>query len=68
MHAPAQRQKIVFRGTGLPTVMRKNQPVVLRSNFGGKACIRTTPWFRGQTLPVPGHGGGRFKERTRWTA
>ena len=25
---------------------------------GGKVCARTDPWFRGQTLPVPGHGGG----------
>ena len=47
-----------FRGTGLPTVMRKNRPLVPRSNFWGKACARTAPWFRGQTLPVPGHGGG----------
>ena len=59
MHAPAQRAgKFFFRGTGLPTVMRKNQPLVPRSNFGRKACARTAPWFRGQTLPVPGHGGG----------
>ena len=21
-------------------------------------CARTNPWFRGRTLPVPGHGGG----------
>ena len=39
--------QIVFRGTGLPTVMHKNQPLVPRSNFGGKACTRTAPWFRG---------------------
>ena len=44
--------------SGLPTVMRKNQPLVPRSNFGGKVCARTAPWFRGQTLLVPGHGGG----------
>ena len=37
---------------------RKNQPLVPRSNFGGKVCARTNPWFRGQTLLVPGHGGG----------
>ena len=42
----------------LPTVVRKNQPLVPRSNFGGKVCARTAPWFRGQTLLVPGHGGG----------
>ena len=42
---------------GLPTVMRKNQPLVPRSNFRGKAYTRTAPWFRGRTLPVPGHGG-----------
>ena len=47
-----------FRGTGLPTVMRKHQPLVPRSNFGGKVCARTAPWFRSQTLLVPGHGGG----------
>ena len=23
-----------------------------------RPCARTDPWFRGQTLPVPGHGGG----------
>ena len=58
-HAPAQcAGKFFFRGTGLPTVMRKNQPLVPRSNFWGKVCARTAPWFRGQTLPVPGHGGG----------
>ena len=55
--APAHRAEIFFfRGTGLPTVMRKNQPLVPRSNFGGKACARTSPWFRGQTLLVPGDG------------
>ena len=36
----------------------KNQPLVPRSNFGGKVCARTDPWFCGQTLPVLGHGGG----------
>ena len=46
------------RGTGLPTVMRKNQPPVPRSKFWGEMCARTAPWFRGQTLLVPGHGGG----------
>ena len=49
--------EIFFRGTGLPTVMRKNQPLVPPSNFWGKACARTAPWFCGQTLPVPGHRG-----------
>ena len=59
MHTPAQRAgNFFFRGTGLPTVMRKNQPLVPRSNFGGKACARTTPWFSGQALLVLGHGGG----------
>ena len=59
MDAPAQRAGyFFFRGTGLPTVMRKNQLLVPRSNFEGKACARTAPWFRGQTLLVPGHGGG----------
>ena len=50
--------KNFFPGTGLPTVMRKNQPLVPRSHFGGKACASTAPWFRGQTLLVPGQGGG----------
>ena len=37
MHAAAQRAgKLFFRGTGLPTVMRKNQPLVPRSNFGAQ--------------------------------
>ena len=59
MHVPAQRAgNFFFRGTGLPTAVRKNQPLVPRSNFRGKVCARTDPWFRGQTLPVPGHGGG----------
>ena len=53
-----------FRGTGLPTAVRKNQPLVRRSNFGGKVCARTDPWFRGQTLPVPGHGGGGTYQET----
>ena len=44
--------------TGLPRVMRKTQPLVPRSNFGGKAYARTALWFRGGTLLVPGHGGG----------
>ena len=39
-------------------VMRKNQPLVSRSNFWGEMYARTAPWFRGQTLLVPGHGGG----------
>ena len=29
--------------------------------FLGKVCARTAPWLRGQTLPVPGHGGGGGK-------
>ena len=58
-HVPAQRAgKLFFRGTRLPTAVRKNQPLVPRSNLGGKVCARTDPWFRGQTLLVPGHGGG----------
>ena len=59
MHVPAQRAGNFFgRGTGLPTAVRKNQPLVPRSNLGGKVCARTNPWFRGQTLLVLGHGGG----------
>ena len=38
----------------LLTVMRKNQPMVPRLNFGGKVCVGTNHWFRGRTLPVPG--------------
>ena len=60
-HVPAQRAgKFFFRGTGLPTAVRKNQPLVPRSNLGGKVCARTNPWFRGQTLLVLGHGGGGY--------
>ena len=59
MHVPAQRAGNFFsRGTGFPTAVRKNQPLVPRSNLGGKVCARTNPWFRGQTLLVLGHGGG----------
>ena len=59
MHTPAQRAgKSFFCGTGLLTVMRKNQHLVPRSNFGLKACARTAPWFRGQTLLFLGHAGG----------
>ena len=57
---PGPRRKFFFRGTGLPTAVRKNQPLVPRSNLGGKVCARTDPWFRGQTLLVPGHGGGGY--------
>ena len=49
--------KKIFCGTGLPTVICKNQPLVPQLNLGGKACARTAPWFRGQTLLVPGHTG-----------
>ena len=56
--------EIFFRGTGLPTAVRKNQPLVPRSNLGGKVCARTNPWFRGQTLLVPGHGGGGVSDCT----
>ena len=69
MHAPAQcAGKFFFRGTGLPTVMRKNQPLVPRSNFGGKACARSARWFRGQTLSVPRHGvaGEGKSEQKKW--
>ena len=51
-------ENFFFRGTALPTAVRKNQPLVPRSNLGGKVCARTDPWFRGQILPVLGHGGG----------
>ena len=33
-------ENFLFRGAGLPMVMRKNQPLVPRSNFGGS-------WARG---------------------
>ena len=60
-HVPAQRAgNFFFRGTGLPTAVRKNQPLVPRSNLGEKVCARTNPWFRGQTLLVLGHGGGGY--------
>ena len=53
-------ENFFFRGTGLPTAVRKNQPLVPRSNLGGTVCARTNPWFRGQTLLVLGHGGGGY--------
>ena len=61
-HVLAQRagKFFFFRGTGLPTAVRKNQPLVPRSNLGGKVCARTNPWFRGQTWLVLGHGGGGY--------
>ena len=34
-HPGAMRRKFFFCGTGLPTVMRKNQPLVPRSNIAG---------------------------------
>ena len=37
---------------GCATTVRKNQPLVPWSNFGGKVCAGTEPWFRGQTLPM----------------
>ena len=44
-HTPVQRAGIFsFRGTGLLKVMRKNQPVVVWSNFGGKASVKHC-WF-----------------------
>ena len=49
----ATRRKEFFRGTGLLTVVHKNQTLVPRSNFGGTVCARTKPW-----LPVPGQRGG----------
>ena len=43
-HVPAQRAgKFFFRGTGLPTAVRKNQPLVPRSNLGGKRAQEPTP-------------------------
>ena len=37
----------------------KYRPLAPRPNLVGKACARTNPWFRGQTLPVLRHGGGK---------
>ena len=59
-------ENFFFRGTGLPTAVRKNQPLVPRSNLGAKVCSRTDPWFRGQTLLVPGHGGGGYTTLGVW--
>ena len=48
-HVPAQRAgNFFFRGTGLPTAVRKNQPLVPRSNIAGS-------WARG--------GGGTRMQR-----
>ena len=48
---------------GCPRAVRKNQPLVPRSNLGGNVCARTNPWFRGQTLLVLGHGGGGYMKQ-----
>ena len=46
-HTPAQHAGIFFScGSGLLTVMRKNQPVVPRSNFGEKGSIHTARALR----------------------
>ena len=39
---------------------RRNAPEIFFSAVRGCPwpCARTDPWFRGQTVPVPGHGGG----------
>ena len=47
-----------FCGTGLPTVMRKNQPLVPRSNLGGNACSRTAPCSAVKHCWFLGTGGG----------
>ena len=59
MHVPAQRAgKCFFRGTGLPTAVRKNQPLVPRSNFGGKVCARTDPGSAVKHCRFLDKGGG----------
>ena len=39
---------------------RRNAPEIFFSAVRGcpRLCARTNPWFRSQTLLVPGHGGG----------
>ena len=41
---PTPGSAVKFRGKSV----RKNQPLVPRSNLGGKVCARTNPWFCGQ--------------------
>ena len=52
---PRRVGNFFFRSTGLPTVMRKNQPLVLRSNFGVQ---ESTPGSAVEHCRVPGHRGG----------
>ena len=58
-HVPAQYAgKIFFHRMGLPTVMRKNQPLVPWSNFGGKAYARTAFWLPSNIAGSRARGGG----------
>ena len=47
-----------FRGTGLPTVMRKNQPLVPRSNFGAQELTPGSAVEHCRFLDTGGGGGG----------
>ena len=69
-HTTAQSAEIHTFGVHLSTwltvgkerarMSRCNAPENFFSAVRGcpRPCARTNPWFRGQTLPVPGHGGG----------
>ena len=73
MHVPAQRAgKFFFRGTGLPTAVRKNRPLVPRSNIAGSwtrggGIIRTADNHRRGEPPqppsssTPSHASDRFR-------
>ena len=54
-----------FRGTVLPTVMRKNQPLVPRSNFGGKCAQEPPPGSAVKHCRFLGTGGGGYLRKGR---
>ena len=73
-HVPAQRAgKFFFCGTGLPTAVRKNQPLVPRSNIAGSwtrgggympTKIRKDVFLQSLALPRAGHNPCQRREMT----
>ena len=63
-HAPAHRTGKFLLQYGAAHSHAQEPTFGPRSNFGGKWCGRTAPWFRGPTLPVLGHGGGGGHQQT----
>ena len=57
---------IFFRGTGLPTVMRKNKPLVPRSNFGGECAQEPPPCSAVKHCRFLGTGGGGAPSSRAW--